>query len=440
MEFTLSDIIAATNAKVLKNYSKEHDAYLISTDTRTIEMGQLFLPLKGENYNGEDFIEKAVQRGASAVICTKTCDVDCNLILQVEDTTQAYLQLAKYYKDKVNPKVVAITGSSGKTTTKEMAYSVIREKYSTHCSELNYNNEIGLCRTILSMPRRTEVLIVEMGMRGLGEIELLSQYAEPDISIITNIGTSHIGRLGSKENIAKAKCEIISHQKPNGILIAKADKLVSDIVGDAIYYSFENAHITQRKSTKQKFEYQGYEYEIGVIGDHNVENAMAVIELGHYLNIDDELIAAGLLKFKPIRKRWEVEEINGIKIINDAYNANPDSMKASIKTSMDNYPSVLFVLGDMAELGDKEVEYHKEIGEYLKEFNGRLLKVATVGKLAKEISDVLADTEIESVNFETKEGVAKYILDNASFGTTIVLKASRSMKLEDVVEEIRNAK
>ncbi|MCQ2789456.1 MAG: UDP-N-acetylmuramoyl-tripeptide--D-alanyl-D-alanine ligase [bacterium] len=305
---------------------------------------------------------------------------------------------------------------------------------------MNYNNEIGLCRTILAMPRRTEVLIVEMGMRGLGEIELLSQYAEPDISIITNIGTSHIGRLGSKENIAKAKCEIISHQKPNGILIAKADKLISDIVGDAIYYSFENAHITQRKSTKQKFEYQGYEYEIGVIGDHNVENAMAVIELGHYLNIDDELIAAGLVKFKPIRKRWEVEEINGIKIINDAYNANPDSMKASIKTSMDNYPSVLFVLGDMAELGENEVEYHKEIGEYLKEYNGRLLKVATVGKLSKEITNVLADTEIESVNFETKEGVAKYILDNASFGTTIVLKASRSMKLEDVVEEIRNAK
>lgn len=451
MIFNLEEIIIATGAKVLKN--EELDAkFTFSTDTRTIKKGEIYLPLKGENFDGEKFIDNALENGAVGYFITEksyhfsSLISHSKLILQVEDTLIAYLQLANFYRKKINPTTIAITGSSGKTTTKEMAYCVASEKFKTHKSELNFNNEIGLCKTILSMPEDTEVLILEMGMRGLGEIELLSKYSEPDITIVANVGTAHIGRLGSRENIAKAKCEIVKYQKEGGILIAHDDELIKKEkekwekvkTFNSIYFSLNETKIINRKIGCSKFIYKNYEYELNIEGDYNIQNALAVIEMGLVLEMSEKEIAAGLKKYSPIEKRWEVQEIKGFNIINDSYNANPESMCGVIKTVLDIYtPPVLFVLGDMGELGENEIKYHQEIGDFLIENLKQDVSVITVGKLAKEISDKLDKNGIPSINFEDNLQISRYILDNVKIGTTIVLKASRSMKLEEILEEIK---
>lgn len=478
MKFSLEEILKATGATVLKNTIKENVAFTFSTDTRTIKQGEIYLPLKGENFDGEDFIGKALESRAIGYFCTDASkiasvgnldqslqsesrnDVEkAKLILQVEDTLIAYLELARFYKRKIAPKTVAITGSSGKTTTKEMAYCVVSEKFKTHKSELNFNNEVGLCKTILSMPEDTEVLILEMGMRGLGEIELLSKYAEPDIAIIANVGTAHIGRLGSKENIAKAKYEIVKHIKDNGILIAHDDELIKRrqegtkarrreglslpscppaLLSSITYFSLNDTEIIERKIGYSKFIYRNHEYELNIEGDYNIQNSLAVIELGLKLGISEEEIASGLKKYLPLEKRWEIQEVKGYKIINDSYNANPESMKAVIKTVLYIYPSpLLFVLGDMGELGEKEVEYHRQIGEFLLKNLKSGINVITVGKLANEITQKLNKSGIFSKNFEDNLQTSRYILDNVKIGTTIVLKASRSMKFEEIIKNVK---
>lgn len=444
MEFSLKEILEATGAKILKDEGVE-GKFTFSTDTRTIKPGQIYLPLKGENFDGENFIDKALEVGAIGYFCTKDTVFDsAKLVLQVENTLTAYLELARFCRRKIAPKTVAITGSSGKTTTKEMAYCVASEKFKTHKSELNFNNEVGLCKTILSMPDDTQVLILEMGMRGLGEIELLSKYSEPDIAIIANVGTAHIGRLGSIENIAKAKCEVVSHQQIDGTFIALDDDLIKKTVkfkGEKKYFSLSGVKILEHKIRYSKFIYKNHEYELNIEGDYNIQNSLAAIELGLTLGMNLVEIATGLKKYLPIEKRWEVQEINGLKIINDSYNANPDSVKAAISAFIELYQGErVIVLGDMGELGDKEVEYHRQIGDFLVEKTSKNIKVLTVGKLSAEITKKLDEQGSFSKNFENNLQIARYIIDNVKIGTTIILKASRSMKFEEILEEVKSKK
>lgn len=447
MEFSLDEIIKATGARVVLNNVADQK-FATSTDTRTIKNGEIYLPLKGENFDGENFIDKSLEAGACGYFTTaEKVFENAEVILQVEDTKTAYLQLAQFCRRKIAPKTIAITGSSGKTTTKEMAYCVAKEKFKTHKSELNFNNEIGFCKTVLSMPEDTEVLIIEMGMRGLGEIDLISKYAEPDIAIIANIGTAHIGRLGSRENIAKAKCEVIKYIKDGGILIANDDELIMSELKtvnskqSATYFSLDNVKILERKIGYSKFVYKGNEYELNIEGDYNIQNSLAVIEMGEKLGENYEQIKEGLKKYSPIEKRWEVQEIQGYKIINDSYNANPESMQGVIKTVLDIYePPLLLVLGNMGELGENEIEYHKQIGKFLTKNIKKGVEVLTVGSLAKEISNALNKNNIDSKNFETNLQTSRYILDNVKIGTTIVLKASRSMKFEEIINEVNGKK
>lgn len=448
MEFTFEEIIEATGAQVLKNETKKGEKFSFSTDTRTIKPGQIYLPLKGANFDGEKFIDKAIESGAIGYFSTED-DIpypNTELILQVKDTLIAYLEIARHYKRKVNPKTVAITGSSGKTTTKEMAFSVSSVKFKTHKTKLNYNNEIGLCKTLLEMPNDTEVLIVEMGMRGLGEIELLSKYAEPGISIIANVGTAHIGRLGSRENIAKAKCEIVKHLKKDGILIAHDDNIIKNCIEsqnlkiNSKYFSLENTEIIERKVGYTKFLYKGIEYELNIEGDYNVQNALSAIEMGIELGLTQEEITKGLKNYTSIEKRWETQEIKGFKLINDSYNANPESVKAAIEAFLSVYqPPLAIILGNMGELGEKETEYHTQVGDFLAEKikNKKGIEVVTVGKLAREISKVLITAGFESQNFDKNSDVSKYVLENIKSGTTIILKASRSMKFEEIINTLK---
>ena len=440
---TLKEIGAGVNigVNIEVNKSEIPDITVnnISTDTRTIKKGDFYLPLKGENFDGEKFIDKALEAGAIGYCYTQTPSDKDVVGFKVNDTKEAYLRLANFYRRKINPKVIMITGSSGKTTTKELVYSVVSQKYKTIKTDLNHNNEIGFCQTVFSMNEDTEVLIIEAGMRGLGEIELISKYAQPDISIISNVGTAHIGRLGSRENIAKAKCEITKYQNNNGILIAHNDELIkqtTDFKGEKVYYSIDDVKIVEKLIGFSEFKYNNELYELKVEGDYNIENALSAIITGKYLGIDYELIKKGLFDYQPIEKRWQIETVGGYKIINDSYNANPESMKATLGTISELYPNSIVVLGDMGELGDKEVYYHEEIGKFM---NGKSASmVLTVGNLANNISKNM--TSCFTKNFLTTEDVAKYIVDNIKEGSIIFLKASRSMKFENIIETIKSIK
>ncbi len=399
--------------------------------------------MRGETFDGENFIPKALEAGAKAYFTVKGTVLDgADLVLQIQNPIITYLQLAKLYLNKISPKVIALTGSSGKTTTKEMLTSVCKQQFRTFSTPLNHNNEVGFCQTILSMPKDTQVLILEMGMRGLGEIELLSKYSNPDITIITNVGTSHIGRLGSRENIAKAKCEICKFQKSNGTFIAHDSDLIRKTVefnGEKVYFSIKDVEFQEKQIGKTKFSYKNEEYELNIEGDYNVENALAVIETGLKLGITPEKINDGLKIYSPIEKRWQIEEINGYKIINDAYNANPDSMKAALSTVLELYSDSILVLGNMGELGQDEVFYHQQIGDFITDklnYNNHV-KIITVGNLAEEIAKKVKEKGIETVSFRENKQAVDYIKNNIEKGNTIFFKASRSMKFEEIINGIK---
>ncbi len=442
--FSVKELINITNAQVLKNDFKD-ELLNISTDTRTIKVNDIYLPLKGENFDGENFIENALNSGANAYFTTQNNIFNnAKLVLKVPDTKIAYMQMASFYRKKINPITVAITGSSGKTTTKEMIYSVLNYKFKTQKTFSNHNNEIGFCQTVLSMDKDTEVLIVEMGMRGLGEIEFISKYLEPDYAVITNCGTAHIGRLGSKDNIAIAKCEITKGLKKDGTFISLDQEIIKkhlNFDGEKIFYSIDDVEILKKSQSYSKFLYKptGAIFELNVEGDYNIENSLAAIDLGYKLGMTAEEINEGLKSYHPIEKRWEVENINGYKFINDSYNANPESMKASIKTFIELYKNPVVILGDMGELGTDEVKYHVEVGEFLsKNCINKNVKYIFIGNLAKNIAKPLKNEGFSTVCFDKIYDVIRYIVENINKSNTIFLKASRSMKLERILDGIRD--
>lgn len=440
MMFKLDEILKATGAEIVKTETNL-DGFDISTDTRTIKAKELYLPLKGASFDGENFLDKAIEAGAEGCFITgDSYPDDAKLVLKVGDTLQAYLQLANFYRHKKSPVVVGVTGSSGKTTTKEMIFSVLSEKFLTHKTFSNHNNEIGFCQTVLSMPEGCEILIVEMGMRGLGEIELLSKYSEPDYAVITNAGSAHIGRLGSLDNIAKAKSEIVRYLNPKGTFISQDNERIkkfTDFSGEKIYYSLKDVDVIERKPAYSKFSYKGKIYELNVEGDYNVENALSAINLGFKLGMSYEEIRSGLQSYKPIEKRWEMQTVAGYKIINDSYNANPESMIASVSTFVKLYEKPLVILGNMGELGESEIELHRNVGEVLAKVSPKGCKFLTVGKLAFEIGVPLEKQGFYVTNFDNNLELSEFVLANVKAGTTIFLKASRSMKFEEIIENLR---
>lgn len=435
----LNELIKVTDAKLLNEIKSDFEIR-ISTDTRTIKKDDFYLPLKGANFDGEKFVKQAIDKGIKGTFVTEmpvNIDIENSdvVFLQVKDTLTSYLQLANYERKKKNYVVTAITGSSGKTTTKELIASVLSEKYKVFKTPLNHNNEIGFCQTIFETPKDTEILVLEMGMRGLGEIELLSKYSEPDITVISNVGTAHIGRLGSKENIAKAKCEIVKHQRGN-VFIAHNDELIKNTVnfnGDKIFYSLNDVEILKKTSNVSVFKYQGNVYELNVGGNYNIENALAAINVATQLNMEYEEIANGLKNYQPIEKRWEKVNISGYSLINDSYNANPESMKVFVDTIFEHYKNYVLILGDMGELGADELYYHQELGRYINQH--RLLDknaiIMSVGKLSENITNSIANCH--TCHFDNIGLCVDYIKKEIDKNSILFLKASRSMQFEKIL-------
>lgn len=439
MKLTLDEIISNTSIEPIF-INDSNGNFDISTDTRTIKENEIYLAIKGENFDGNKYVEEAIKKGAVGYITSDKNNIfkNAHFGLFAPNTEIAYLEIANYVRNKINPKVVAVTGSSGKTTTKEMLYSVISQKYNTHKSYLNYNNQFGLCKTILEMPENTEVLIIEAGMRALGDVELISKYAQPDIAVLTNIGTSHIGLLKTRENIAIAKCEITKFLKEDGKFIANDSELMrktNTFKGVTIPVSLQSDNVIILRHDKQgsEFNYHKFDYELNIQGVHNIENALLVIEVGMALDINPEMIKKGLLEYKTIEKRWEVDKTDKYTLINDSYNANPESMAAVLKTFLTLYDAPMaVVLGDMGELGEEAETSHIEIGKKLNNYCN--FELITVGNLSKLIYD---NFEGKKSHHQTNEDVVKYIQNNVEKGTTILFKASRVMKLEQIVEELK---
>jgi UDP-N-acetylmuramoyl-tripeptide--D-alanyl-D-alanine ligase len=426
----------------------------VSTDTRTIQEGNLYIPLVGENFNGHDFVRAAVEDGAVGALWQKkqpNPPADIPLIF-VEDTLLALQDLAKNYLASLSAKVVGITGSNGKTTTKDMVTSVLSTTYKVQKTEGNYNNHIGLPLTILRLEEDTEMAVLEMGMSGRGEIELLSTISKPEAAIITNIGESHLQDLGSREGISEAKFEITSGLWENGTLVIHGDEpLLTEKVVDSPFHviTFGNSETNdfypvqiKQKSDGTYFTINGEdetEFFIPVLGKHNINNALSAIAIAKQFGVSIPDIKKGLEKIKITGMRTElIQGKGGVSVINDAYNASPTSMRAAIELLQDlkGYTKKIVVLGDMLELGDDEETFHHEVGKGVD--SAKINYVFTFGKLGKKIAEgaKVNFSENQVLAYDDKQALIVKLKETVGEGDIVLVKGSRGMKLEEVVNAL----
>ncbi|MYL33046.1 UDP-N-acetylmuramoyl-tripeptide--D-alanyl-D-alanine ligase [Pontibacillus yanchengensis] len=424
----------------------------IYTDTREKTDRGLFVPLEGETFDGHSFLKSAINNGAVAAFWNKEKPIpefvptEFPLFL-VDDTLIALQQLAHTYRTEINPKVIGVTGSNGKTTTKDFIASVLSQNYNTHKTNGNFNNHIGLPLTILSMEQGTEVLVLEMGMNHFGEIERLSFISEPDFAVITNIGESHIENLGSREGIAQAKTEILAGLKSNGkVLIDGDEPLLAPLhTREGVLscgFDEKNKYVLsdcEMDDAGTRFTInEEADYSIQVPGKHNVKNASFAIIIGELLNMKQELIQEGLSAIELTGMRLErVLGKKGATILNDAYNASPTSMKASIDVvkELPNFSRKILVLGDIFELGALSEMLHRSIADAISE---PIDMVIAIGEEAPFIVEEMKKKElpIETHSFQTKEEAVEILQSTLSDETVILLKASRLMAFESLLEHL----
>lgn len=447
---TLAEIIQAVDG----SYGFPSDAFVndISTDTRTLKKGSVFVALKGDNFDGHNYGAKAMELGAEAVIAERAIDGARCII--VDSTHKSLLDLAAYYRRKFDIPLVGVTGSVGKTTTKEMIALVVAEKYETLKTEGNHNNEIGLPLTVLGLEKKHTAAVIEMGMSHLGEISRLSMCAQPTLAVITNIGFSHIENLGTQENILKAKMEILDGADYDApIILCRDDKLLSnaEIHGErkVIYYSVRkkdcDVYATSVKSDGNGISFVINYPEgkinavINCMGEHNVKNALAAFCVGRELGIEPEKIVAGIAKYRPDGLRQNVKKVDGKTFIIDCYNASPDSMKAAISvlSNTGNAGKKYCVLADMLELGKMSKTLHRTVGEYAAESDADML--LCFGDDSKYYIDGAVKKGFDSgkcMHFDSREQLADYLKENLETGDTVLFKGSRGMKLEEVINAL----
>lgn len=453
---TIQDI--AGMIKIDNDLSEYKDIVIcgVSIDTRKIATGNLFVPFRGEHSDGHQFVEDALKKGASAALWQKDVpNPPLHLpILVVEDTLLALQELARSYHSSLNIKVVGITGSNGKTTTKDMTANLLSIQYKVQKTEGNYNNEIGLPLTILGLEEDTEIAVLEMGMSSRGEIDFLTRLARPEAAIITNIGESHLLDLGSREGIAEAKLEIVNGLRDNGILVYFGDEpllmeRIENIKGNVIKKTFgrwekNDIFPVDIKQTSNgstfKIKVSTVEFVLPVLGTHNVLNALAAMTVANYFGIPFEKMNEGFASLKLTNMRTEMlEGKKGEKIINDAYNASPTSMHAAIEliSQLPGYNKKILVLGDMLELGPEEEEFHLKIGESIQ--SEKVDYVFTFGKLGEFIAKgAKANLPAERVfAFTEKAPLIAELQKLVNEDTIILVKASRGMKLEEVITALR---
>ena len=423
---------------------------LVTTDSRKVKPGCIFVAFPGEKFDGHNFAAKALEDGAAFVVVNHPVEgVPAEKAILCPDSYHAMMVMGANYRSQYHPKMVGVTGSVGKTTTKQMTYAAIAGFGSTIKTEGNQNNELGLPRTMFRIGKETQYAVVEMGMSHAGEIERLSKCARPDVGIITCIGVSHIGNLGSQENICKAKLEICAGLPEGAPLVLNGDDpfLRKAVLPDhvrPVWFSLgdENADVCalsiQQDEKGMSFVLEDHEegtflVKIPAMGRHNVANALAAYCAATRLGLNARRVIAGLADFEQTGMRQKVVHVRGVDVIEDCYNANPDSMKAALAMFRE-YPCKrrFALLGDMLELGDISRAAHEEVGRQAVE--NKVDYLVTYGEQAKRIAVVAAAKGLPTLHADTYAQAAETLLDKMQPGDALLVKASRGMALEKVLE------
>lgn len=449
---TVREVIQATGGKLI---SGSDTAALtdITTDSRNMGEGMLFIPLTGPTFNGHEFIAAAFECGAAAVLTQEDTEPLLDkTIIRVVDTRKALGDIACFYKEKYRIPTVAVTGSVGKTTTKDMLYSVLSQKYNTVKTLGNFNNDIGLPLTVFRQESEHEMAVFEMGQSGFDEIRYLASIAKPDVAVITNIGTSHIEKLGSREGIFHAKMEITDFFDQKNTLIVNGDdeflKTVDNRDYTVIRYGIDNEachvrayHIRNYGADGSAFsvdaEGKTYEVRVNVAGVHNVYNALAAICVGRLYDIAMEDIIRGIGSFELTAMRMEFEDYDGVTVIDDCYNSSPDSVRASLAVlSSLEAPRKIAVLGDILEMGTFAPDAHKLLGNDAADAGIDVL--VTAGENARLIAEQAKRRGMtEVVSFDKTREAAGYVASLVQSGDAVLVKASRGMRFEMIVQAIK---
>lgn len=445
-KLTLKEIAECTNSDSVC------DGFVTSVciDNRLAEKGSLFVAIKGENNDGHKYAKEACERGSSAALVSM--DSGCDKQIFVSDTKKALGDIARYYLKKHPVKVIAVTGSVGKTTTRDMTYAAVNNGMSAIKTEKNFNNDIGLPLTVLnSLKDCHKAAILEMGMNHFGEIDYLAKIARPDIAIITNIGMSHIENLGSREGILKAKLEVCNGLAEDGVLVLNGDDeyLVNAeryTDKNIVMFGINNPNVRfKAKNISQNEEILSFDIcfdnkkekiSINCRGIHNVYNALAAFAAAVLAGVSPKLAAEGIEKFVPTAMRMELFDIENTKIINDCYNASPDSMRAAISVLSDmKEEKKIAILGDMLEMGSFAPKAHRQIGEFAKE--KKIDMLLCTGELGKYIKDGFGDAGLW---FETQENLLGFLKNEVLDNSCVLIKASRGMHFEKITDAIKNMK
>ena len=452
MRYTVEELARAVDGEV---FDVEESATVtgVSTDSRHVKTGDAFVAIKGDKFDGHDFTGSAIVNGAVVCIVERGRRYYGLPRIEVADTLIALGHLAKFHRVRTAPhaKAIGITGSVGKTTTKELIALVLGRKFNVTKSPKSFNNAVGLPLTLLKVSETTEFIISEVGTNHPGEIAYLAARLRPDVAVLTRIGYAHIGFFGSTKAIAHEKADLFRILPSGGLAVRNAESPHIDVFKKSIPEGVKVMTYGLCKSVDvpaeaveplgfniTKFRALGVDFKVN-LPLSLIENALAAIAVGHALGIPVEEIRDALLEFKGMPMRMEITEIEGVTIVNDAYNANPDSMTALFRTfsAHPNKDRLIFVLGDMLELGDFSEQLHREVGRAF--VDAGFKRLVAVGKQARFIAEEAMLGGAKVFYFEKVDDVADLLVAMLRQGDTLVLKASRRMQLEKIVEELKNA-
>lgn len=416
----------------------------ITTDTREIQPGYVFVALRGQTYDGHSFVEAAAAEGAAAAIVDQDLPPQSVPLLRVPDTLMAYQALGHWWRERLGLSIVAVTGSVGKTTTKELIAAALATQGRVGKTRANYNNEIGVPKTLLEFTPDHRFGVVEMGMRGAGEIALLARIARPDIAVITNVGTAHIGRLGSEQAIADAKCELLAELAPNGIAILNHDcsRLISTAAGvwsgRVITYGLEGGDVQGRLIDDQTIDVEGIRLPLPLPGQHNALNYLAAVAVMKALGLDWTQLQTGLMVNLPAGRTRQIELPGDIVLLDETYNAGLESMLAALEL-LAKLPGKrrLAVLGTMKELGDHSIRLHRQVGEQVKHLGIDGLFILADPDAAEAM--VTGASSVPIQQFDDHDRLIRALQEELQPGDRLLLKASRSVALDRVVAGLQAA-
>ncbi len=448
---TLQNIAMACNGKLMGDVNQRLVVSGVTIDSRKVKPGHLFIAIKGERVDGHDFIRDACGKGAYCCVLEKIPEEGQYPYILVESTLQALKDLAVFYRQSLSVKVVGITGSVGKTSTKEMVASVLSEKYTVLKTEGNFNNEIGLPLTIFNIRKEHEVAVLEMGISDFGEMRRLSKIARPDICLITNIGWSHLENLKSREGILRAKSEMFDFMRPDGRICLNGDDdmlmSVKEVDGkiplffgfhktNDIYADHIQNHGLEGISCTIYIKEEAFSVAIPVPGEHMVYNALAAAAIGSIMGLYKEEIKKGIESIKTVRGRNHIINMENIKIIDDSYNANPVSMKAALDVLRNADGRRVAVLGDMLELGENSRLLHEDIGRYAAA--GNIECILCAGGNSKYMYEAAIGERSESkiLYYKNREALIAALPELIKEKDTVLIKASHGMGFEKVVDAI----